>query len=358
MRRRIDPSFRALATAGFELAHSFLQLHSKGLCYRDISFGNLFFDPATGEVLICDNDNVAIDGEPDPGVLGTPRFMAPEVVRGEALPSIQTDLFSLAILLFYLLFVHHPLEGKRELAIHSFDLPAMNRLYGANPLFIFDPHDTSNRPVRDYHDNALAFWPIYPGFLRELFTRAFTEGIRDAAHGRVREGEWRAAMVRLRDSILYCAACGVENFCAPPVAQQADMLAISCWNCGRPVCAPFHIRIGRSLVMLNHDTQLFPHHIDEQRPYDFSSAVAEVRRHPERRELWGLKNLSQETWSFQPATDPRPAPLPPGRTMPVRRRNKVEFRQAQGRNRRLKDPYSIECCPNYRDRIVARIGYM
>src|SRR4051794_914758 len=58
MKRRIEPGFRALVTAGLELSHSFLQLHSKGLCYRDISFGNAFFDPGTGEVLICDNDNV------------------------------------------------------------------------------------------------------------------------------------------------------------------------------------------------------------------------------------------------------------------------------------------------------------
>ncbi len=47
MKRRIEPSFRALATAGLELSHSYLQLHTKGLCYRDISFGNAFFDPDT-----------------------------------------------------------------------------------------------------------------------------------------------------------------------------------------------------------------------------------------------------------------------------------------------------------------------
>jgi len=139
-------------------------LHSKGLCYRDISFGNLFLDPANGEILICDNDNVAIDGNPGTGILGTPRFMAPEVVRGGSLPSIQTDLFSLAVLLFYLFLVHHPLEGKKELAIHSFDLPAMTRLYGTDPVFIFDPRDHSNRPVPGCHDNALVNWPLYPSF--------------------------------------------------------------------------------------------------------------------------------------------------------------------------------------------------
>src|SRR5712691_9584783 len=35
-------------------------LHLRGMCYRDISKGNLMFDSRTGEVLICDNDNVGI----------------------------------------------------------------------------------------------------------------------------------------------------------------------------------------------------------------------------------------------------------------------------------------------------------
>ena len=114
--RRAVPTFRALVTAGFDLAHNYRQLHAKGFCYRDISFGNVFFDPQSGEVRICDNDNVSVDGQG--GVIGgTTRFMAPEIVRAEAGPSIQTDLFSLAVLLFYMLVNHHPLEGAREAQI-------------------------------------------------------------------------------------------------------------------------------------------------------------------------------------------------------------------------------------------------
>ncbi len=45
MRRQAEPSFRALTIVGFRLAHSFLKLHAAGLCYRDINFGNVFFNP-------------------------------------------------------------------------------------------------------------------------------------------------------------------------------------------------------------------------------------------------------------------------------------------------------------------------
>jgi serine/threonine protein kinase len=330
MRRRIDPTFRTLATAGFELAHSFLQLHSKGLCYRDISFGNLFLHPDSGQILICDNDNVAIDGDTTAGILGTPRFMAPEVVRGEAMPSTQTDLYSLAVLLFYLFTVHHPLEGMRELAIHSFDLPAMTRLYGLDPLFIFDPIDESNRPVRGFHDNVLDSWPIYPRFLRDLFTRAFTAGVADPAHGRVREGEWRSAMIRLRDSILYCQNCGIENFSDRDFLQPPADSPAACWSCRTQIQTPFRIRTPRATVMLNHDSQLYPHHVDEQSPYDFSAPVAAVSRHPQNPGLWGLKNLSGESWSFRTPAMATPVAVAPGRSVSLAAGTRINFGKCEG----------------------------
>ncbi len=329
MKRRIEPTFRALATAGLDLSHSYLQLHAEGLCYRDISFGNVFFDPDTGDVLICDNDNVTVDGEGKGGILGTPRFMAPEVVRGETLPSTQTDLFSLAVLLFYMFMVHHPLEGKRELEIHCLDLPAMTRLYGTEPLFIFDPDDDSNRPMPGYHDNVLAFWPLYPQFLRDLFTQAFTEGIRDPQNGRVRESEWRAAMVRLRDSIVYCVNCGAENFYDAETLRASGGKPGSCWSCGKEIQLPPRIRIGDNVVMLNHDTQLFPHHVDDQKMYDFSQPIAAVTQHPKTPSIWGLRNLSNEKWVITTA-DGTIKDVDPGRSARLAVGTKVNFGKTEG----------------------------
>jgi DNA-binding helix-hairpin-helix protein with protein kinase domain len=328
MKRRIEPTFRALATAGLELSHSYLQLHSRGFCYRDISFGNAFFDPATGDILIGDNDNVAVDAQSKSSVLGTPRFMAPEVVRGDALPSTQTDLFSLAVLLFYMLMVHHPLEGKKELAIKCLDLPAMTKLYGTEPVFIFDPRDNSNEPVPGYHDNALAFWPIYPQFLRGLFTKAFTDGIRDPQNGRVRESEWRSACARLRDSIIYCSACGMENFYDPELLKQSGESG-SCWSCKTSLQLPPRMRINGGVVMLNYDTKLFPHHVDEQRLYDFTEPVAEVSRHPSNPGIWGLKNLSQDRWVTTSA-EGAVKDVEPGRSLTIAVGTRVNFGKAEG----------------------------
>src|SRR5580700_9654701 len=59
-----NPSFRAVATIGRELVDAFSALHAAGLCYRDISFGNLRVDQEHCEVAIIDNDNVGVDGDP------------------------------------------------------------------------------------------------------------------------------------------------------------------------------------------------------------------------------------------------------------------------------------------------------
>ena len=175
-------------------------------------------------------------------------------------------------------------------------LPARRKLYGTEPVFIFDPNDDSNRPVPGCHDNALDFWPIYPRFLRDIFTKAFTDGIHDPQNGRVRENEWRAAMVRLRDSIFYCAYCGAENFYDADALKIQGGKTATCWRCKKEVRLPPRIRIGRNVVMLNHDTILYPHHIYAVRGYDFSIKVAEVTRHPKHLNIWGLKNLSNEKW--------------------------------------------------------------
>ncbi|MEN3326516.1 MAG: eukaryotic-like serine/threonine-protein kinase [Acidobacteriota bacterium] len=323
MKRRIEPGFRALATAGLELSHSYLQLHTKGLCYRDISFGNVFFDPDTGEILICDNDNVAVDNQSRSAVYGTPRFMAPEIVRGEATPGTQTDLFSLAVLLFYMFVMHHPLEGKKELAIKCLDLPAMKKLYGTEPLFIFDPADDTNAPDPQSQRNALAFWPLYPRFLRDLFTKAFTEGIRDPQHGRVRESNWRSAMVRLRDSLIYCTHCNAENF--HDTEEDKDR----CWSCARQLRLPPRVRIGKNFVMLNHDTLLFAHHVNEEKKYDFTQPVAAVTKHPVDPEIWGLKNVSMQTWSTTNQKG-EVKDVSPGRSVTLALGTRINFGHTEG----------------------------
>jgi hypothetical protein len=205
----------------------------------------------------------------------------------------------------------------------------MTKIYGTDPVFIFDPHDNSNQPVPGLHDNAIAFWPIYPQFLRDLFVKAFTNGIHDPQQGRVRESEWRAAMVCLRDSICYCGSCGRQSFYDISVLQSGNGNRLRCWSCGKQITLPPRIRISKSAVMLNYDTKLYPHHVDGGRMYDFSQTIAEVVSHPKDPSVWGLKNLSQDRWVITGA-DGINKDVDPGRSVTVASGVKINFGTANG----------------------------
>jgi serine/threonine protein kinase len=328
MRGVLDPRFRALATAGFELADSYFRLHSAGLCYRDINFGNVAFDPTDGDIRVCDNDNVGVSDEPA-SIGGTLRFMAPEIVRGEALPNTQTDLYSLAVLLFHMFMLHHPLEGRREYDIHALDGPAMKSLYGDEPIFIFDPNDTRNAPVSGYHDTVLTYWPLYPKFLQDLFVRAFTNGLHDPQGGRVVEGEWRMAMVRLRDSIMYCGSCDAENFYDLAAKQTRIQTRGSCWRCHKAVRVPPRMRIKQNIVMLNRDSKLYAHHVDDTRKFNFSNAIAAIAQNPQNPEIWGLTNLSESPWVVT-LSDASVRHIEPGRSITLTRGLKINFGKVEG----------------------------
>lgn len=332
MKRSFETTFQAMATAGFELADSFLKLHAPGLCYRDISFGNVFFDPSTGDIRICDNDNVDTNRK-EGGILGTPMFMAPEIVRGEASPTRETDLFSLSVLLFFMLFRGHPLEGEREYNIHVMDDNARTRLFGTDPVFIFDPGDTSNRPVKGWNDYPVLFWDIYPTFIRNIFTTAFTKGLKDPGE-RVKETDWCIAMTNLRDSIVYCPYCKKQNFYDPLAYRKSGGKELpECWACKKEIRLPYRIRIektgAKSVVMLNYDKKLFPHHVDPKRKFDFSSPVAEIVLHPKDPSIWGLKNLSDEQWSAT-APEGKMRDIPPGRSIPLQDGLVIHFGKAEG----------------------------
>lgn len=317
MARRTHPSMRALLTAGRKLADGFLRLHSRGLCYRDISFANVFFDPKTGDILICDNDNVDITGSETGGVLGTQRFMAPEVVRREAAPSADTDRYSLAVLLFFLLYGGHPLDGQREANIRCLDVPALERLYGFDPLYIWDPNDDSNHPVPGIHNNPIAFRNMYPEVLVALFQRSFTDGLHYPPK-RVRESEWRKAFASTIDSIWLCA-CGAENFYEPAVAASSG--GKHCWSCKKPLVLPPRIRIDDDIVLLNRTTQLFGYHVGQTRD---DTPIAEVVQNPQVPNLFGLRNLTAEKWTLT-KPDGSVVDVPPDRAAPILNDNRINF---------------------------------
>ena len=323
MKRKAEPSFYCLCKAAYNLTKGYNVLHGKGYSYRDISFGNVFFDPDTGDVLICDNDNVSYNGAKS-GVYGTPRFMAPEIVRGEAKPSRNTDLFSLAVLLFYMFMLNHPLEGKREAQIKCMDIHAMNKLYGTDPLFIFDPDNKDNRPLAGYQDNALVFWDLYPRQLKELFITSFTTGLKQP-NRRITESKWMETFENLMSGIIICQNCGAEVFYDSQ--KEENGVAHTCWSCQNTVTVPTKLVIGRNTVLLMSNTKLYKHHIDGG--HDMKTVAGEVVQNPNNPNLWGIRNLTKENWTYI-KKDGSQIPVEEGRSAMIAKDTKIDFGQATG----------------------------
>ena len=324
MKRRAEPSFYMLCRAAYNLTNGYQKLHSMGYSYQDISFGNLFFDPANGDVLICDNDNVSANGIGNASVYGTPRFMAPEIVTGKAKPSRNTDLYSLAVLLFYMFMMGHPLEGKLEAEIKCMDIHAMNRLYGTHPVFIYDPNDKSNRPVRGYQDNVIIYWDLYPAFIRELFTESFTTGL-TAPNKRITEKKWLEAFANLMSGIVTCPKCKQEVF-FDPEKQQMNVAHV-CWNCSQTVPMPVSLVVGKSRVLLQKDAKVYAHQITDN--YDMNTVVGTVIQNPQNPNLWGIRNDSTENWTYI-KPDGMQIPVAPGKSAAIAKNVQINFGQLIG----------------------------
>jgi len=280
----LEISLQNVLRACFFLADAFHELHLKGLCYKDISLGNLFLKPDDGSILICDNDNVEIDGQSAGSVLGTPGFMAPEVLLGTAKPSASSDQFSLAVLLFRLLTRHDPFRGELELSIRCLDEPARRRLYGEEALFIFDPGDARNRPNPNEHPAALLTWPIYPSALQALFIQCFGRGLRDPQQ-RPLTGQWTQVLSRCLDDRRLCSRCGQELFQEGP-----------CWSCGSSQEPTLQLQMPHGRVVACPGNTLHRHHFDPHLGETLQQPIASLVSHPSDASIVGLRNLSERPW--------------------------------------------------------------
>jgi serine/threonine-protein kinase len=96
---------------GIELAGAIGAVHDAGLLHRDIKPHNIML-ARDGRVVLMDfgTGYDARRGAP-PGLSGTPLYLAPELLAGHP-PSVSTDIYSIGVVLFYLLTRTHPLRGE------------------------------------------------------------------------------------------------------------------------------------------------------------------------------------------------------------------------------------------------------
>ncbi|EIG2055369.1 kinase, partial [Escherichia coli] len=190
------------------LTRAVRRMHAAGLCHSDLSYKNVLIDPEMGHACIIDVDGLVVPGKYPPDVVGTPDFIAPEVVKtshlskedpNRVLPSISTDRHALSVLIYMYLFFRHPLRGGK---IHDMSDEVRDETLsmGEKALFIEHPTDKSNAvKVSQLSSFSLPWadpekipYTIMGPYLTPLFERAFIDGLHDA-NKRPTADEWESA---------------------------------------------------------------------------------------------------------------------------------------------------------------------
>ena len=205
-----------------KLSQAVRRMHAAGLAHSDLSYKNVLIDPIEGKVCIINIlDELVIPGYPLE-ILGTPDFIAPEVITTQSLPrekrvfpSPTTDRHALAVLIYMYLLHRHPLRGGRFFGSDVDNEELL--LMGSQPLYIEHPTDRSNRNMkREYgQDNYSQYLPwvdldhfsaqkICGPFLASLFERAFIDGLENPTH-RPLADEWERAIIKTMDRLQPCS---------------------------------------------------------------------------------------------------------------------------------------------------------
>lgn len=228
---------------GKKIAHTFDRIHASGRGYKDVSEGNLCFEPSTGKIFVMDCDNVSAGNVKS--VFGTPKYVAPEVYKTE-MPDSISDRYSMAVFFYRLLVGGYPLEGQKTAAyvikngLNDEDVRVAKVLFGDIAIFAFDEKDNSNRIVNvsescipqnelDTWKVQAYCWSILPDKLKAMFQRVFSENLKgEGKDRRPTENQWISLFDDVIQNDIVKCKCGRHNFVG----------AGQCLFCGKKLPAP------------------------------------------------------------------------------------------------------------------------
>ena len=192
--------FRERIFIGYIIAKAFGALEKANLSYCDISGNNILVKTGgkTASIKMIDVDNIYVAGKGTAAVLGTPRYIAPEVVSRQKNPDVLSDNYSLAVILFELLRVGHP--------------------YISDDILDGTPEDEEAALAGKYDyvtdDNSTNMLPadiVLTDKLRSLFQRCFVDGKRNRMM-RPSAREFEFALLEASNKVIKCPSCGAWHF--------------------------------------------------------------------------------------------------------------------------------------------------
>jgi hypothetical protein len=110
---------REAAVIGMDICRALAAVHAAGLLHGDVKAHNVMREEGGRIVLMDFGASRDLSHAPAAGTdfAGTPIYMAPEVFAGEP-RSTASDVYSLGVLLFYMVSGHYPIDGDTRSAIN------------------------------------------------------------------------------------------------------------------------------------------------------------------------------------------------------------------------------------------------
>ena len=99
---------REAALVGIDVCRAAGAVHAAGFVHRDIKAGNVMREKG-GRILLMDF-GLTYESGSDSNPSGTPTYMAPELLAGEA-ATVASDVYAIGVLLFNLLTARYPVDG-------------------------------------------------------------------------------------------------------------------------------------------------------------------------------------------------------------------------------------------------------
>jgi len=191
--------FRERLFIGYIIAKAFNALSEDNLSYCDISGNNILvkYSDKTISVRMIDIDNIYIAGKGTSSVLGTPRYIAPEVISRSRNPDVFSDNYSLAVILFELLRIGHPYVSEK--------------VEDGTP----EDEDAAYAGKFNYvaadEKNMLPEKVVFTDKLKELFRRCFIAG-KENRMERPSAKEFEFALLDACNKVIKCPTCGCWHY--------------------------------------------------------------------------------------------------------------------------------------------------
>ena len=158
-----------------QLCKLFKSVHNLGYCFNGITPKDIVIThdkkcklKNTEKLVSQANNEYSINYE---------KTCAPEILRNQSRPNINTDKHSMAFLVFEVLFKADPFEGSKALDTVCYTKEDELKNY-EEPIFIYSDKDERNRPVYGVHSDLIKTWNEFSSeHIKEIFKQSFVIGI-------------------------------------------------------------------------------------------------------------------------------------------------------------------------------------